>query len=317
MHRRSFMLGAAGLGMVSATAGAAPYAGRRILHVDSYHQGNEWNDRIAAAVRDTLAGTGVELRIIHLDTKRNPSEASKEAAARRAIEVIEAFQPDVVTTSDDNAAKYLIMPHYRDAELPFVFCGLNWDASVYGFPYRNVTGMVEVSPIPQIIRLLESHARGARCGYIAENSLTKRKELEHHEKLFGIRYERTYLVDSFAEWKESFVRAQAEVDKLMILGVGALSDWDDEEARALAEATTSIPTGTDFGWLMPVAMLGVGKVPEEQGRWAARAALRIIDGVPPSAIPLTYNKEGQLYFNARIAANLGVTEYPPLARLVP
>jgi ABC-type uncharacterized transport system substrate-binding protein len=308
--------------LCASTPGAAPafagdYDGRRVLHIDSYHRGNEWNDRIADAVRDTLEGTGVELKIIHLDTKRNDSEEFKRAAALRAKEVIEAFAPDVVTTSDDNAARYLIMPHYRDADLPFVFSGLNWDASTYGLPYSNVTGMVEVSPIPQILRLLRQYARGDRVGYIAEDTETKRKELEYHEKLFGIRYDEVYLVRSFDEWKEAFLRAQDEVDMLVILGVAAVSGWDDEAAQAFAEKHTRIPTGTDFGWLMHVAMLGVGKLPEEQGRWAARAALKILDGVPPSRIPLAYNKEGRLHFNTRIAANLGVTEVPPLAQLVP
>ena len=68
----------------------------------------------------------------------------------------------MVTTSDDSAARYLIAEHYRDADLPFVFCGVNWDASVYGFPHRNVTGKVEVSPIPQIISLMREHAAGDR-----------------------------------------------------------------------------------------------------------------------------------------------------------
>ena len=58
-------------------------------------------------------------------------------------------------------------------------------------------------------------------------------------------------------------------------------------------------------------------MPEEQGRWAALAALKILDGVDPSRIPLAYNKEGRLYFNRQIAARLGIEEYPPLAALVP
>ncbi len=103
---------------------------------------------------------------------------------------------------------------------------------------------------------------------------------------------------------------------LVVLGVGALEDFDDEEAARLAETETRIPTGTDFAWLMHVSMLGVGKLPEEQGEWAARAALAILDGVPPSKIPLAYNKEGKLYFNPKIAARVGITEFPPLAELV-
>jgi hypothetical protein len=302
--------------LIGTAAVAGQYEGKRVLHIDSYHQGNTWNDRIAEAVRETLEGTGVELKIIRMDTKRNPSEAFARAAALKAKEAIEAFKPDVVTASDDNASKYLIAPYYKDADLPFVFCGLNWDASTYGFPYSNVTGMVEVSPIPQIVRLLRGYARGDRLGYLTEDTLTKRKELEYHEKLFGIAYDKVYLANDFAEWKEMFLRAQDEVDMLVILGVAKLTDFDDDEARSLAEAQTRIPSGTDFAWLMPISMLGVGKLPEEQGRWAALAALKILDGTPPSRIPLAHNKEGKLYFNRKIAARLGITEFPPLAEIV-
>jgi ABC-type uncharacterized transport system substrate-binding protein len=296
---------------------AGDYNGKKILHVDSYHQGNHWNDAIAGALGQTLAGTGVELKILRLDTKRNPSEAFKQQAALRAKRVIEAFQPDVVTASDDNASRYLIMPYYKDAELPFVFCGVNWDASVYGFPYKNVTGMVEVSPIPKIIEMLKRYAEGDKIGFLAEDTPTKHKEMVFHETLFGIRYDGVYLVNSFAQWRQRFLEAQQEMDMLVILGVAALDDWDDVAAQDFAEQNTRIPTGTDFGWLMHLALLGVGKSPEEQGRWAAKAALKILDGVPPGNIPLAHNKEGTLYFNKTIAARLGIDEVPPLAEVVP
>jgi pyruvate,water dikinase len=159
----------AGFCLASVAASAGGSKGKRILHVDSCHPGNEWNDRIAQAVRETLRSAGAELKVIHLDTKRRSSEVEKRAAALRAKRIIEQFRPDVVTASDDNAAEYLIMPYYKDSELPFVFCGLNWDASVYGFPYSNVTGMVEVSPIPQIIKLLKRYAHGDRIGYLTED----------------------------------------------------------------------------------------------------------------------------------------------------
>lgn len=316
-HFTLLVTGIISLVLLVPVALADDYAGKRILHIDSYHRGNIWNDRIADAVQAYLKDTGVTLKIIHMDTKRNASEAFKKAAALKAKGVIDTFQPHVVTTSDDNAAKYLIMAHYKNADLPFVFSGLNWDASSYDLPYKNVTGMVEVSPVPQIIELLKQYAGGERIGYLTEDTKTKRKELDYHKKLFNIEYDQVYLVKSFAEWKESYLRAQDEVDMLIILGVAALTDWDDKEAQILAENHTKIPTGTDFSWLMHISMLGVGKSPEEQGRWSAQAALKILDGVEPSRIPLTHNTEGKLYFNRKIAASMGIDNVPPLATVVP
>jgi hypothetical protein len=103
---------------------------------------------------------------------------------------------------------------------------------------------------------------------------------------------------------------------LMVLGVGAIADWDEAAARQLAAERSRIPAGTDFAWLMGVSLLGVAKLPEEQGRWAAQAALKILDGVSPSRIPVTYNREGRIYFNETIARRLGAGAPPPLAELV-
>ena len=68
---------------------------------------------------------------------------------------------------------------------------------------------------------------------------------------------------------------------------------------------------------MPVSLIGVVKSPEEQGRWAAQAALRFSTAFRRADIPLTYNREGEFLFNARIARRLGIGAPPPLARVVP
>jgi hypothetical protein len=32
------------------------------------------------------------------------------------------------------------VPFFKNASLPFVFCGINWDSTEYGLPCENVTG---------------------------------------------------------------------------------------------------------------------------------------------------------------------------------
>src|SRR3989344_4725417 len=95
-----------------------------------------------------------------MDTKRNPAEEFKKKAGEDAHLAIEVFKPDVLMVSDDNAFKYIIVPFYKDVALPVVFSGLNWDASLYGAPYANTTGMIEISLTNQIIDHLKTYARG-------------------------------------------------------------------------------------------------------------------------------------------------------------
>ena len=102
LSRRAVLGGAMALPVLSSPL-IAQTGTRRVLHVDSYHRGNEWNDRIAAAFVSALEAEGVEVRVLHMDTKRRSSEAEMTGAAAEAARVIADWQPDVVTVSDDNS----------------------------------------------------------------------------------------------------------------------------------------------------------------------------------------------------------------------
>lgn len=292
------------------------YAGKKILYINSYHLGYGGSDPITQGIEQVLEKTDVELKTIYMDTKRNPAEESIKQAALEAKAVIEEFQPDVVIASDDNASKYLIMPYYRDADLPFVFCGVNWDASVYGFPYKNVTGMIEVALISEILRHLNNYAKGDRIGFIAADTLSERKNLDYYTKRFNIDFQKVYLAKTFAEWKQGFLDLQNEVDMIMMTSNVGIPDWDDEAAKTFVEDNIQVPVGVEHLWEMPLALVGVAKDYEEMGIWSAQAALKILDGVSPDRIPITANKKGHLLFNTRLAAKLGINEVPPLAEIV-
>lgn len=124
---------------------------KKILYVDSYHAAYPWSAGITEGIKNVIdEHDDIELKIIQMDTKRHSDDEFKKTAAQKVKDLIESLQPDVVIASDDNASKYLIVPYYKGSKLPFVFCGVNGDAEVYGFPYRNITGIVEVKLINQI-----------------------------------------------------------------------------------------------------------------------------------------------------------------------
>lgn len=296
---------------------ASDYSDKELLYVNSYHLGYPGSDPITEGIRSVLDPAGIEWRVLYMDTKRNPSEGFARAAAQRVRAEIEAMRPDIVIASDDNASKYLIEPYYRDADLPFVFCGVNWDASVYGFPYRNVTGMVEVALVPEILSHLRRYAQGERIGFIAGDRMSERKNLEHYQRRFGIGFEKVYFATDFAQWKERFRRLQEEVDMVMMTSHVGIPGWDDQAAQAFVEEQVRVPVGTEHAWEMPLALVGVLKDFHEMGEWSARAALRILDGVSPTQIPITANQRGRLLFNSRIAARLGIEGLPAMAEIFP
>jgi ABC-type uncharacterized transport system substrate-binding protein len=290
------------------------YEGKKVLYVDSYHAGYEWSDGVTRGIENILNGTGVELKILRMDTKRNDTEEFGKKAGLIAKSAIDDFKPDVVIISDDPAFKYLLMPYYRDAALPFVFCGINWDASVYGAPYNNTAGMIEVDLAPKLITFLKEYSRGERIGFIAGNTSTDKKNAQYYEKLYNITFTKTYHVNTFEEWKQSFLSLQEEVDVLILVNNAGITNWNDREAELFVLENTKIPAGAVQVWLSNDSLISLTKIPEEQGEWSASTALLILNGTHPLDIPIVKNKKGLLYVNLKIANKLGVIIRPELLK---
>ncbi|MEZ5671493.1 MAG: ABC transporter substrate binding protein [Thiotrichaceae bacterium] len=291
------------------------YAGKKILHIDSYDDSYNWSLGILRGINKILLDTQVELKTVYMDTKRNTSDEFAQQAAQRVKSEIEVFQPDVVIASDDNASKYIVMPYYKDASLPFVFCGINWDITPYGYPYQNTTGMVEVELIDSIVKNLRLYAKGDRLGYLAPDELSEHKIIQNHTNISKIHYTAQFFVKSFTEWKQRFLELQSSVDMILLTNNGGISGWDNAEAQHFVEQNTKIPVGAQHDFMMPYALLGIVKSPEEQGEWAAQAALKILDGTKPSEIPIARNKQGKLYINLRMGNRLNILFTPELLEL--
>jgi ABC-type uncharacterized transport system substrate-binding protein len=281
----------------------------KILFISSYHTDKgEWTAGIKAGIDSVVSNrSDIELNTYNMDTRLKKSEKEKEKAARLAKQVIDSWQPDVVITSDDNAAKYLLLPYFRNADLPFVFCGLNWDASVYGLPYTNTTGMLEVQLIKQIIDHLSPYAKGKRIGTLRGDTLTNIKEQKHFEKHLGVSMNSRY-VTNLTQWKAQFQRMQEEVDMLVLGSIRALDNQSVpiEEVAKFVLKNTKVPTAAYDEFMKHISLVTVSTVPQEQGQWAAQQAINIIEGVLPAEIPIVQNIKAKRFLNMKIARRLGI-----------
>ncbi|MDO9582568.1 MAG: ABC transporter substrate binding protein [Desulfomicrobium sp.] len=289
--------------------------GKKVLFVSSYHDGLAGADDVVAGVKEGFQGSGVNMTFTYMDTKRNPSESFAKETALRIKAEIERLRPDIVIASDDAAAKYLIQPYYRDVDLPIVFCGVNWDASVYGFPSRNVTGVNEVELVPQMLRMLKVYARGDRMGYLAADTLPERKNIEFHQKLFGLTYSTGHFVKTFDEYKAAYLQLQKDADLIVMLSPSGITGWDDAEAKDFVLKNATIPSGAMVPWAAPYSLLTFSQILKEQGTLASGIALRILRGERPMDIPITENTGGTLFINMPIAMHLGITFDTKLLRL--
>jgi hypothetical protein len=295
-------------------ATAPSYAGKKILFVNSYHEGYEWSDGVEKGLHTVLDGTGVEVKFVRLDTKRNPDEAFAKTAGTQAKAEIEAFKPDVVIAADDNAQKYVIVPYFKGTALPVVFAAVNWDASAYGYPTSNVTGMLEVELPGQVVEQLKSYAKGSRVAYLTVDSETERKVADIYNQRFFDGQMKTYWVKTLDDFKKAYLQAQNEVD-ILFMGNNAGADrWDQAEMEKFVLENGKIPTGSINSWMAPYSLLTLAKSPEEQGEWSAKTALSILDGTSVSSIPVSENKKGKLILNLTLAEKLGVVFAPSMLK---
>lgn len=283
------------------------FSGRRVAWVDSYHKGYEWSDGIEKSIREIFFETGAELKVFRMNTKRENTEDAMRAAAKLVKDELDSFGPDVVIASDDNAQKYLIVPYYRGTSLPIVFCGVNWKADMYGYPAVNVTGMVEISPIEDLVAILKQFGHGDRIGYLTGDVATERKLVAiYNKEIFNGRM-RTYLLRTRDEFEKTYIQAQQEVDILLFTNYAGISGWNADEAEQFVLKHTRIPTGSDNAFMGRFVACTLSKSPEEQGHYAATTALKILQGQSPDTFPITTNKENSLLVNLKLSRKVGIT----------
>ena len=277
----------------------------KILWIDSYNKGYTWTAELGKAISETIQGHDIEYKIFHMDTKRKNSQDDIRNAAQHAVSLIKSFQPDVVIASDDDASKYVVVPYFKDASTPFVFCGVNHTVERYGYPFRNVTGIIEMDPVDRLIFSLSRFHAVKKVGYLTEDGTTGRINGEFYKT--QTRFECVnYYVKTFDEWKTAFLRAQVEVDILILGPNSRIEFWDDNKALDFVMANTKIPTGCLQDRMTKFSFIGCLKLPEEQGEWAANTALKILNGVSISSIPIARPQKHKFIINLNIAKANGI-----------
>lgn len=274
---------------------------KKCLYIASYHQGYEWSDGVERGLKQQLAGQ-CELKQFNMDTKRNPGEAFKKQAGMKARDLILSWKPDVVIASDDNASKYVIQPYFKNHKIPFAFCGINWNVDAYGYPYSNATGMVEVAPITALLdKVTDIIGRPRNAFYLGVDVLTERKNFSRFEEEADKRQIKLSkgLATTAEEWVKYYKQAQ-QYDFVIIGGNAGINDWNKSLILNTIMQSTQKLSITIQGWMVPYTIFGLTKIPEEQGEWAAKVALSILDGEKPSDIPIVANRKWDIWVNESI-----------------
>lgn len=289
------------------------YEGKKIFFIDSYHTGYNWSDGIYRGIKNVLSETDVEFEMYQMDSKRNPSAEYIENVALDVKRRIDEWQPDVVIACDDNAFRYVVMPHYKNADIPIVFCGINWDVSRYDdAPYSNTVGMIEISMIEQLYGSLKKYSGGNSVGLLSGDTYTDNKNVGYYEGLFEI--DQAVLVKDVVEWKKAFVELQKSVDFLILANNQNIENWNNSDVEKFVYENVEIPIGSINIWMIPYSVLVFSTVPEEQGEYSAQTALDILDGKDLADIYIVENKKAKQHINILLSEKLNITFDPVIIK---
>ena len=292
-----------------------PTEKQRVLLVQSYHTGYEWTDSITRGVRMALPLKEVSLEVFYMDTKRHTDEEWKRKAGVEARRIVSDWKPTVVIAADDNAQEYFAKHFIGDEQVSIVFCGVNNEPEDYGYPAKNVTGVLErphfKKSLDYLRRILPS---ATRMAIVTDDSETSRGALYYMKEVpEGMRLVSQYTPSTLEEWQAAIRECQTQVDVIAVYNYHTLR---------VREKITSVPASEVMTWTLqnstiPLigflafsmddgALCGYAESGVEQGREAGKMVRRILQGERPADIPMAIAAEGQSIVNLKTARRLGI-----------
>ncbi len=294
---------------------ATPPSRHKVLLVHSYHPGYPWTDAISRGVRMNLPSNLVDLQIVYMDTKRKTSEAWKVQAGQRTLELIDTWKPDVVITADDNAQQYVGTQLRGRDDVQLVFCGVNAEPDVYGYPAANVTGVLERPHFAESLEMLQAIVPDARRVIVLSDASPTTTQTYRYLKQQPTPLEVIgwHEAATFSEWQQTVRNASEQADAIAVYTYHAVAPDDGGESLAPEKvmAWTIENAGVPIlGFLVFAvddgAMCGQAESGTEHGLLAADLVAKILDGKPAGELPIIQAQASQSMLNLHSARQLGI-----------
>ena len=290
----------------------------KVLVVHSYHETQQGHVvEMTQGIKEAFAGSGVNMKFFHMDTKRRTDPAWKKEAGKMATRTMLAFKPQVVIAMDDNAQLFFVKQNmFRENAPIFVFGGVNAEISDYGFPAENVTGVVERPNINESIELLQKIVPTVKkILMLSDKSRTTdlfvkySKNLNLPVEVLDYKQPRT-----MKEWQSTIKKYRDKVDAF---GVYLLRTIDDDSNPSyhvpeseLIEFLTAhgrLPTVGFFDTAAKSGLLcGISVSMKEQGYAAAHIARGILEGKKTRDFKIEPTTKGKIQLNLKTAERLGI-----------
>ncbi|MFK7825376.1 MAG: ABC transporter substrate-binding protein [Oligoflexales bacterium] len=300
---------------------------KKCLLLSSYHYEYEWNKIIVDTAKKSLEKDQVcVIKEFYLDSIRKKNLEDINNKAQEVKKLIETWKPDVTIAIDDNASRYVVAPYFRNSQRKFVFCGVNWSVKEYGYPYTNATGMIEVLPLKPLLenslkifnynyKKISGKAKSLAC--VTSNRTSDISQCLHIMKMaenkpYNLSV-RLATPANFTDWKSDFKNVQEKSDIVIFHNYQGIKDWNNHRARIFVKEHIKKITATTESWMKDLNMFTIEKTATEQGEYAAKTAIKILNGERPIDIPIIPNRRWNFYSTKSLLDKIQV-KIPPSIR---
>ncbi len=290
----------------------AAWAQERVLLLHSYHQGHLWSDAVTESFVEAVTESGREISLVinYLDLMRAPHLFRQNLFFDYMRSRYEGEGFDLIVAVGDDALEFSL--RYRKdlfPEAPVVFCGVKNPRLIFQEPPPGVTGTISDDDLEETINVaLRLHPKAVAVAAVSDLSDFGRaavNRLHDIETRFAWQADCLPLVNLPHEELRWAVEALPKEAVLLYLSYAA----DAEILSKIARWRPDLPVYTPWAPLIEAgaAVGGYVILPEEEGRYAAESALRILGGVAPQSLPVRWSSPKVHLFHRRGLARFGLT----------
>jgi PAS domain S-box-containing protein len=292
---------------------------KKILYLNSYHNGYAWSDQILEGLRATLDKSTVpyDMQIEYMDSKRFSEPDMAAILERLYKEKYRNTAFDAIIVSDDFAFQF-ILKHQDNLfpGVPVVFSGVNdFDPAMLA-GRKNITGVVEYPDFETNIKLaLSLTPEARRMVVIGDYSLTGqaiRKQMVKAAAGFRDRIE-------FEFWDvrtlpELFGKTASLTDKdiifLIPIYLGTEKQvYSVEEVCDILSKRLNVPIYSAWQFMLGHGIVGGKLHPgQEEGALAARMVLQVLAGEKPFRIPVVDTFNDPYLFDYNVLKRFSIPE---------
>lgn len=289
-------------------------ANPRILIVSSYDKAYSWTEDLVNAIEAVLDKADVEQRYFYMDTRLRDDENWKSKTGKLTLDILESWQPDVVIACDDNAQQYFVREIPVDTNVQIVFCGVNKEPKVYGFPNERTTGIREIPfPVESLEAVSQIIPNLRKVCFIGDDTSSSEGHIDYLKRLDMGRFESIgyYKFSSLENLLLGMKNLSKICDVFYFIRTQGFKDRNGvkysslQSMRQILEATDVPVMGLSDYIVEDGALFGIVPDPNFQGTLAAQMALQLVSGekrasdIPIVSFEADFSdlKDGKSYLN--------------------